>query len=181
MLRRSLMLWTINPLNHHKNMHYWPCCVTRGRKMKRHWHSCWWTQQEGMLLHSSLSSLWVIREAACWRQLPCDLDILVSLSCWHNTLTVSWTSNCDWNGHLFETASSWLGVSYISSYNDKIYTFFCGTPISKLSKCLFQFYKIHTFSNVNFTYLINYFSKKILSTWLDWDERAATKHKITII
>lgn len=83
----SLMLWTINPLNHHEKMYHRPCCATRGRKMKRHWHSCWWTKQEGMLLNFSLSSLWVIREAACWRQLLCDLDILVSPSCWHNTLT----------------------------------------------------------------------------------------------
>lgn len=127
-LRRSLMLWTVNPSNHHKKMHHLPCWVARGRKMKQHWHSCWWMQQEGMLLHSSLSSLWVIREAACWRQLPYDLDV----SCWHSTLTVSWTSNYDWTGHLFETAS-YLSVNLITPTMIKLHLS-CYTRMSKLIK-----------------------------------------------
>lgn len=55
-------------------------------KRSGRWRSCWSMQQKGMPLHSSLSSLWPIREAVCWQQLSCDLDNWVSLSCWHHTL-----------------------------------------------------------------------------------------------
>lgn len=151
LLRRSLMLWTINPSNHHKKYASSPMlCFT-------------WQENEATLTQ-------LLVDAAGWNAatfltlLPLSYQggcLLTAAAVWpgHHSEFLMLTQHL--NGQL--NVKLWLKRPPISnsqtlvgcklhqckfdnSYNDKIIPFLLNTDKLKLSRCT------HTFSDVNFTY-----------------------------